>query len=337
MFGEQQVRTLLGPADPARDTAVAPPRLWAHDLIARAERTPAPVARRWYARPTRRLVLTAGAAAVAAAATTVIYETSTLDRSKTPPPEALGSVLVPISYEFPTAAPPAGPQLRALAGRIGDASYENHTGRYTYHHFKSWGAGVLGSGHGRTAALSEERKIWEAADGSGKQITIFLEPQYPDQESRDYWERVMRATPIPALDPKSGPEIMQLTPFPQAPLPTDRAGLMEMLKVQFGGGAASKEVGTVYGRYAVPRQTRAEILRILAGMPGFRWRGKVTDRAGRPGLAITFDDREHNVRFLLIFNPKTGELVADELLWLEPGQPSAYRLYLDTGRTDSVG
>jgi len=338
MFGEHQVRTLLGPADPARDTPVAPPRLSAHDLIARAEATAGPVAHRHPARPTRRLVLTAGAVAVAAAATTVVYETSIVDRPRTArPPGALGSVLVPITYQYATAAPPAGPQLRALASRIGDAAYENHTGRYTYHHFMSWGAGVLGSGDGRTVAFSEDLKIWQAADGSGKQITTYLEPQYPDQESRDYWQRVSRATPIPALDPKSGPEIMQLWRDPIAPLPSDRAGLVDLLKVQYGGSAVCKEVGTVYGRYAVSRRTRAEILRILAGVPGFRWRGKVTDRAGRPGLAITFDDRAHDVQCLLIFNPQTGELLAEEMLSPSATRIGAYRVHLGTDRTDDAG
>ncbi|HEX7745220.1 MAG TPA: CU044_5270 family protein, partial [Micromonosporaceae bacterium] len=315
MFGEQQVRTLLGPADPVRNTAVAPPRLSAYDIIARAEATAEPVAARRSVRPTRRnvrptrrLVLTAGAVAVAAAATAVISKASTVDEPRTtPPPDALGSVLVPISYEFPTTAQPAGPQLRALASRIGDAPYENHTGRYTYHHFRSWDDGGLTSADGHSVSLSEEWKIWEAADGSAKQVTIFHEPQYPDQESRDYWQRVLRATPIPALDPNSGPHTDNLPPsFPDiAPLPSDRAGLSGMLKVEFGGGAVSKEVGTVYGRYAVPRRARAEILRILADVPGFLWRGEVTDRAGRKGVAVTFDDREHDMQSLLIFNPTT--------------------------------
>lgn len=340
MLGEQQVRTLLGPADPVRKSPVGPPRLSAYDLIALAEAGPAPVATpRSLRRPTRRLVLTAGVVAVAAAATAAVYETSTADRpTTTTPPDAPGSVLVPISYEFPTAAQPAGPELRALASRIGDAPYENHTGRYTYHHFKSWGDGLMGS-DGHYVSLVEERKIWEAADGSAKQITTFHEPQYPDQESRDYWQRVLRATPIPALDPNSGPHTDQLPPsFPDiAPLPSDRPGLTELLKVQFGTGAVVKEVNTVYGRYAVPRQARAEILRILADIPGFRWRGEVTDRAGRRGAAITFDDREHDQQHLLIFNPKTGELLSHEMVILTPVRLSGYLLYLGTDRTDTVG
>jgi hypothetical protein len=335
MFGEQQTRTLLGPADPARTMTVAPPRLSAYDLIARAEATAAPRAARRNPRPTRRLVLTTGAVAVAAAATTAV--TSTLDRPNGTARTAQGTVLVPITYQFATAAPPAGPRLRALASRIGDAPYEYHTGRYTYHHYRSWGGGMMGSADGHTVSLSEEWKVWQAADGSGRQVTIFHEPQYPDQESRDYWERYTRATPIPALDPASRPQVMQLWPTGMAPLPADRAGLVEMLKVQYGSGPVCKEAGTIYGRYAVPLRARAEILRILADVPGLRWRGKVTDRAGRPGLAVTFDDREHDTQFLLIFNAQTGELLAEEIVSLSPTRMTAYRVFLGTDRTDNLG
>ncbi|MEH0822574.1 MULTISPECIES: hypothetical protein [unclassified Micromonospora] len=111
----------------------------------------------------------------------------------------------------------------------------------------------------------------------------------------------------------------------------------ELLKVRYGAGAASKEVSTVYGRYVVPRRTRAEILRVLADVPGFLWRGQVTDRAGRKGVAVTFDDREHHAQSLLIFDPNTGELLAHELLTLAPVRLSAYQLVLDTAWTDRIG
>ncbi|MFD0594120.1 hypothetical protein ACFQZ4_17930 [Catellatospora coxensis] len=111
-----------------------------------------------------------------------------------------------------------------------------------------------------------------------------------------------------------------------------------MLMTELGAaGAVGKQTSKVFGRYAVARQTRAEILRILADVPGFRWRGEVTDRAGRDGLAVTFDDREHGQQHLLIFHPRTGELLAWELLTLGPVRMNAYVLILETGRTDRLG
>jgi hypothetical protein len=133
------------------------------------------------------------------------------------------------------------------------------------------------------------------------------------------------------------PSLIPLPPMKLTPLPADAARLRELLKIEYGPGAASKGVGTLYARYVIPRPVRAEILRVLAELPGFRWRGQVTDRAGRAGVAVTFDDREHDAQFLLIFDASTGGLLADEMLTLTPVRLSAYRVILDTAWTDQVG
>jgi hypothetical protein len=96
----------------------------------------------------------------------------------------------------------------------------------------------------------------------------------------------------------------------------------------------------------VPRQTRATILRILAGVPGFVWRGEVTDRAGRTGVAVTADegDKQHHMQAVLVFDPRTGELLAHEFLalnWqgrLAPlARVSEYTLLLAYDRTNQLG
>jgi hypothetical protein len=344
MFGEQHTRTLLGPADPVRTSAVAPPRLSAHDLIVLAEAAPEPVGGRRAARPTRRLVLAAGAAVALAAAGTVAYTAGQPGGPEAPNADAppvtgqpegnLGQVLVPIAYQVTDSAGPAGAELRALAGRLEDAPYEDSTGRYTYHADKSWGSPVISAENNRyVLGTVSETKVWQAADGTTQQVRADLEPEFPDEESRDYWTRHPLKTT--EKSPKSGPE--PLPPSVLAPPPSDRAGLTDLLEVEFGAGAASKATMTLYARYVVPRQTRAEVLRVLADVPGFLWRGEVTDRAGRKGVAITFDDREHGQQHLLIFSPKTGDLLAEELLTLAPKRISSYKMILDTGRTDTIG
>ncbi|MEV1315895.1 CU044_5270 family protein [Micromonospora arborensis] len=334
MFGAARTRTLLGPVDPARDAAVAPSLVSARELIERAGTTEM-VAGRRRVHPTRRLVLTAGTLAVAAGAVAVLQP---FDRPAPDAPGgpgvAAGLVLVPVAYQFDADPPEAGPQLRALAGKIKDAEYDHRGGRYMYHHTKLWGDPVMTSADGRHhIAYAGESKVWQAADGTGSQINIQLEPQYPDQESQDYWRR--RLDPAPAV--AGTPAMIPLPPMELTPPPADAAGLRELLKVEYGPGAASKEVSTLYSRYVVPRATRAEILRVLADVPGFRWRGKVTDRAGRDGVAVTFDDREHDAQSLLIFNPKTGELLAHERLTLSPVRISSYKVILDAAWTDRVG
>ncbi|TDC66788.1 hypothetical protein E1258_01870 [Micromonospora sp. KC207] len=337
MFGEERTRTLLGPADPARHSTLAPPRLSAHDLIVRAEAIAEPVAGRRQARPTRRLVLTAGTLAVAVGAAAIAQTFGPLSpdapQTASPPGADSGVVLVPVAYGSGTRD--AGRQLRALASSLVDAEYDNSTGRYMYHQTKTWGDPVMTSSDGRHhVAFAADTRLWQAADGTGKQVTVQLEPQYPDQESRDYWQRNLK--PKAAASATRAPDSIPLPPKNLAPLPSGRAQLNELLKVRFGAGTVGKEVSMVYGRYVVPRQTRAEILRVLANVPGFLWRGQVTDRAGRQGVAITFDDREHNAQSLLIFNPNTGELLAYERLTLSPVRISAYQVLLDTAWTDRL-
>ncbi|TDC82492.1 hypothetical protein E1193_11635 [Micromonospora sp. KC606] len=337
MFGEQRTRALLKPIDPARHSTIAPPRLSAHDLINRAEAIAEPVAPRRQARPTRRLVLTAGTLAVAVGAVAIAqtFGPNGPDTSQiaSPPGADPGVVLVPVAYGSGAGA--AGSQLRALASRLATTEYDNRTGRYMYHHTKTWGDPVMTSADGRHhVAFADDTKVWQAVDGTGQQVTVQLEPQYPDQESRNYWQRNLK--PKAAASATHAPDSFPLPPMDLAPLPSGRAQLNDLLKVRFGAGAVSNEVSMVYGRYVVPRQTRAEILRVLAEVPGFLWRGEVTDRAGRKGVAITFDDRDNNAQSLLIFDPNTGELLAHERLTLSPVRISSYQVILDTAWTDRL-
>ncbi|MEW1586346.1 CU044_5270 family protein [Micromonospora vinacea] len=330
MFGAERTRTLLGPADPARNAAVGPPLVSARELIDRADAT-GTVAGRRRVPQTRRLVLTAGTLAVAAGAVAVLqpFGAATPDT----PGSATGTVLVPVAYQFDADPPAAGPQLRMLADKIKDAGYDHQSGRYMYHHTKVWGDPVMTSADGRHhVAFASETKLWQAADGTGNQIMTQLEPQYPDQESRDYWQRERIGRPATTGTP--APSVMPLPPEELRPPSADPSELRERLKVEYGAGAASKEVSTLYGRYVVPRATRAAVLRVLADVPGFRWRGQVTDRAGRNGVAVTFDDREHDQQSLLVFDPRTGELLADELLTLSPVRISSYKVILDAAWTN---
>ncbi|WP_328651333.1 CU044_5270 family protein [Micromonospora sp. NBC_00330] len=336
MFGAERTRTLLGPADPARNAAVGSPLVSARELIDRAGATET-VAGRRRAHPTRRMVLAAGTLAVAVGAVAVLQPFGE-GAPETPaePPAAAGLVLVPVAYQFDEDPPAAGPQLRMLADKIKDAAYDHQSGRYMYHHTKLWGDPVMTSADGRHhVAFASETKIWKAADGTGNQVMTQLEPQYPDQESRDYWQRESIGRPAATGTP--APKVMPLPPEELRPPSADPSELRERLKVEYGAGAASKWVGTLYGQYVVPREIRAAVLRVLADVPGFRWRGQVTDRAGRHGVAVTFDDREHDQQSLLIFDPKTGELLADELLTLSPVRMSSYKVILDTAWAHQPG
>jgi hypothetical protein len=240
-------------------------------------------------------------------------------------------VLVPIAYQYDTGAPPAGDRLRDLAERITDAPYEHHTGRYAYHYTRTWGDPLMSDAGGRyVLGFAGETKVWQAADGTGRQWDLQLDPEFPDRESRDYWQgRMPRTTPEPHAFPLPPEEI--------PPLPTDRAGLADLVQARYGPGAVTKFLAMVYTRYVVPRPVRAQLLRVLADLPGLRWRGTVTDRAGRPGIALTADDAAAAQQYLYVFDPATGGLLATELLTVRPKRISTYQLVLATDRTDRPG
>jgi len=330
MLGTHQIRTLIGAADPI-DPAAPPPRLSAVDLIARAEATePAAPIRR----APRRLVLVAGAAAVVAAGAVTVLHPFTASTGHGPGvlgPPGGGLVLVPIAYQIDQDPPAAGEHLRAMAAHLADAPSDKHTGRYAYHHVKTWGDPLMSDDGGRyVLGFAGEEERWQLADGSGRSRVTTLPPEFPDVQSRDHWLRQ-----IPGW-PSAVPHEQTLPPYESSPpLPTDRAGLAALLSVRYGGGAVAKQVTTVYQEHVVPTRTRALILDILADVPGFRWRGQVTDRAGRPGVAITYEDPAHGQQSLLVFDARTGVLLAHEIVSVKPRRVSTYLLLLATDRTDN--
>ncbi|MFC3504303.1 CU044_5270 family protein [Micromonospora krabiensis] len=344
---QQQVRDLLGPTDPARNTVVAPPPLTAHDVILRAESTipssPVPSHRR-----VNRRTLVAGAAATMTVLASAGLASALRDRTPPTPTPVDGTVLEPVAYEIATDTEPAAPHLRALAARIVDAPYDRARGRYAYHRVTSWGGVVQESPEGHVASYVEERRSWVTDDGRRWSERRTLDVEYPDEASRDYWTKHLPRV----VDPSPGRPSAQGGPVeePRDPdnprLPTDRAELARQLRTDLRAGEVARAVYDTYARLLVPRGTRADILTVLAAKPGFVWRGRVVDRAGRPGLAVTADltppaDRPQNpqkAQMLLVFDPSTGALLAHEYVELAPQRRVLYYgLLRDTGRTDTLG
>ncbi len=340
MSDKQRTSELLGLADPARNAVVPPPPFSPADLMSRVDSAAGPAT----ARPSRRLVLVAAAATVAAgaaaAAGTVLAgwssRHSTTDGTGQEPKAVDPSVVVPIAYQISTDAPAAAPYLRKLARQIADSPYDIHSGRYTYHHTKHWGGVVTSSPEGHMQSFVIEQEIWTAADGSGRQRQKFLPPEYPDEESRRYFESLPQSptSTTQSPDPSDGQSVLPVGPA-EPPLPTDRPHLAELLGARGAPGGVAKIVDSVYSGHGIPRATRATILEILADMPGWYWRGEVTDRAGRAGVAITADEGSYQA--VLVFDPRTGMLLAHEGVWRPNLRLNAYKLQLAMDRTDHLG
>ncbi len=340
MSQQQHTRTLLGPADPAGTVTVAAPRLCAAALITQAEAATASAGGR---RPTRRRVLVAaGTVVVVAVGGTAAYPLLRPDVARPPAGVADLGLVNPIAYQLDTGAPAAGPYLRELAAKITDAPLDRHSGTYAYVHSKSWGGMVVTSEQGYVMSYVLDTRAWLASDGSGRQRIHQLDPRFPDEASRRYWEKELKhQRPAATAAPDRGYDDIPAVPGGGLkPLPTDPAGMADVLGVAGGTADAIGNIFHVYEQYAVPRASRAAILTVLAGLDGVLWRGEVTDRAGRTGVAVTFDDSaEHQEQHLLIFDPGTGELLANELLGVGGLRRTVnyYCLYLETDRTDRLG
>ncbi|MBQ1009365.1 hypothetical protein KBX53_00010 [Micromonospora sp. M51] len=94
--------------------------------------------------------------------------------------------------------------------------------------------------------------------------------------------------------------------------------------------------------WSTPNQAaRTAILTVLRDTPGITYHGPVTDRAGRTGIGVSATSND--IRFLLILNPATGELLAYERAALAPPPgsdrigPSVddYQLFLVHSRANS--
>jgi hypothetical protein len=91
----------------------------------------------------------------------------------------------------------------------------------------------------------------------------------------------------------------------------------------------------------IPPRAQSAILRVLARSPGLIDSGEVTDRAGRPGVAVSLDSAYTGLptRYTLIFNPGTGSLLGEEetllgnpgKLNVRPNSVIAYTTFLTSG------
>lgn len=341
MLGERQTRRLLGPADPARRVAVPPVTTPASELIRRAEAAgpayPAPLdhsarpahpappvqvdqparpSGRRPDRPRRRLVLAAAAATAMVGAAAVAYPLFS-STEEAPGGTELGAVVVPIGYQVTTDPPPAAEQLRALAAGITEAPYERVTGRYAHLYQKSWGDIRQESPDGHWMSYVQERELWLADREPGRERTATVGIEFPDEPSRRYFEGLPNADQLLAPDE----QVSELPAGRSAPPPVDRDEVAEQLGAT-GASGIGKLLVAFYRMHPLPPwQTRAAVLEFLAEAGGFEWRGEVTDRLGRPGVAVSYQEPGQPVRAVLVFDSRTGELLAHELVDLSGTGP----------------
>ncbi|WFF02977.1 CU044_5270 family protein [Micromonospora sp. WMMD964] len=286
----------------------------------------------------RRTVLGAavtGAAAIAAAAVMVqVAGPSAPVYAATPPP-------LPLEYE--TGAPPARNALLQLANDIQNAPDANErAGRFSFVRVGQWSLDMAsGSGSTTVSVVPQVISTWRAPDGSGKISTVSLDRS--DIGQRPDADAVVAAASRGAAEVEmySAGELAAVIPDP---VPDDVNALEKALYAHQpranGPESALRAVADLYRGTAVDREVRVAALRFLARTDGVLLRGRVTDRLGRKGLAVSVDSKRDGTRDLLVIDQETGWLLASESVFLRRPErlqvrvPAvfSYTLYLELGR-----
>ncbi|MEV0398159.1 hypothetical protein [Polymorphospora rubra] len=332
----RRVRRLLEPVDPARGVHVGHGDVEAlldrarEDVTSYAPPAPAPA-------PVRQRtsllipVATFAVVMVAGAAIAVVQAVS-------------GSTRPPVPYVLPGAT--AAACLEQIAGRLQPTSYDGQSGRYERLRV-SQDSGMstqlpdtLGMA---TVVYSEDWTRWLAEDGSGRQRIVRGAPEYPDEASRNFYAE------HPGHLPTAGTETRELgrRGLPVAPLPApDPAAMDRELYQPRENGPSQALVGVAdlnRGR-VLPAAHRVAVLRFLATTDGVVCRGELTDPTGRTGVAVSADrgrgprpsPGDHG-RELLLFDARTGELLASSGGVTPDGAMVWSTVYLERGYTDRPG
>ncbi|MGC4828869.1 hypothetical protein [Micromonospora arida] len=229
----------------------------------------------------------------------------------------------------PTHLPASTPAQQALkAVTVGPSGCDAIPGRFAYVHLLQWATDTTIAGNNATTriVLFEEQR-WRADDASGRVIRS----RYPTGTR-------------PTDDSTYKPGELD---GPIGPIAADPAALsahIDSTQPRFlGPTAVIRGLASLLGWRTPHQAARTAVLTVLRDTPGIAYHGSVTDRAGRTGIGVsaTFDD----IRFLLILNPSTGELLAYERAALTPPPGSDrtgplvddYHLFLVHTRATSSG
>lgn len=236
----------------------------------------------------------------------------------------------PLTYSPPL--PPSGAavltRLAAVAAHRSGAVLAPH-GTYAYVKREAWQLAPKLSGHAPPSdVVPVVIESWRDSAGSGRVVSLVRNPR-SDATS----VRVSAASggPLPALSTS----VVALVHRLQAAAPASS-----------GPATGFLGLAALADDQPIAPAVQAAILLLLARTPGVINSGTVTDRAGRPGVAVSVDSAGSGqlVRSTLVFAPATGALLeADETLVGDParsdvrqGAVLAYTTFLATGDVDSA-
>lgn len=318
------VRRMAAQRFPAEDVPLAGDlRGQALQLLARHDLTtapPEPVPARPAGLSRRRLLLVAGTAAVAVAGSVAAYPAFTRPTAYAATPPLLRYTALD-AKETPTDA------LDGLAALARKQPAPTGSGPFHYVHTQGWYLDTEQDTAGKVLASRvdvADRQLWLAADGAGR--IEETRGGRPLGNSGRYGPGGLFQIPVPAGTAES---------------------LRDRLLQQSPGRSTADWFGAVkdiWNTRAVPPELQSALLQVLATRPDLHFDGAVTDRAGRPGIAVSIDTGgPPSMRSVLILGADTGMLLGYEEVALTAADfpvraPATigYTLWLSNGRTQST-
>lgn len=248
---------------------------------------------------------------------------------------------------------------------------------YRYEKTREGGVNIsVANGHSWGILQSSTIERWVAKDGSGLERITAEVPEWPSSWDREQWEAADRI-PFLAHGWKSHSEELRYPAnhFSSSlvvgsdraavdfdSLPTDPEKLAAWIESvaadprsdhgPSGEGRQTERAMTLVtdllNEPKVSPELRAALCEALGMIPGIEDFGAVTDAAGRRGVGVGVDSDYSGgaSRYMLIFDPQTGQVLAREEIWLEPprglhGEPSGgvswATLYLGSGGSERLG
>ncbi|GII29399.1 CU044_5270 family protein [Planotetraspora mira] len=275
-----------------------------------ASRAPARIFRR------RGLALAGTLATVGALTLSLTLVTSGTGGAPTP---AAAAVATPKLLTYVQDAP--AQDAPEILGRLADtAAHRPDTVVTGTEHLKNRGWYLNSSvddGRTTSAVVPTERESWIDPDGSAHSVTRTGAPEFPTVKARDYWKKQGWSTKPGKPEVKDTQAGVEGRMWKDRP-PTDPEALKTWLEqghpVKNGPAETVVAITDLIGERVLSAPERAAVLRVLATVPGLRYEGTTTDRAGRTGKAFSLDSDHGGLpnRKTLIVDPATGRILDDE-------------------------
>jgi RNA polymerase sigma-70 factor (ECF subfamily) len=214
-------------------------------------------------------------------------------------------------------------------------------GQYLYVKSANTNLSTVEGGHGYVALVSTTREVWMGEQSILRTASVG-EPQFPTEGDRQRWIDAGRP------DLAGEASALSLGAVSAPDLPTDPDELFDRLKQEAAGhgNGLYEEMFTLVGdnlrESLAPSALRAALYEVAARIPGVELLGKVTDSAGREGVAVSMADEKAHIRQTLIIDMNTSVLLSEEevaLQGFEEGFPAGSVIgrmtYLITAVVDS--